>query len=334
MEQVCCGTKLRLYKKKKSRGAHQKSKWRPLANRRAGLISQKPDSFLKSGVAVLKSRTPFSKVGRLSQKPERSGITRRTAFPVLSSLVTRAVSFAQITGCFFRKRVTCTVHPFTGCRQGTDCLEILPDCLPSIALECSSSTADVLPKKTPHLPGEQIRQVKMLLEACGDKVLLHLQDQVSFSLLRSSPAQFKHTPVERYFFKSKSIPYHQSQRQRYLMACFSFTLALACETRRKKAIGRHLDRLNKESDHHLFLVPTCHAEETSREECSLQTQSTRQKESELKPRAREASTTNGRISHHHQSSLIFLAKKFPRPELLVISTLEVDCRILAWGVIA
>ncbi|KAM2960979.1 hypothetical protein FF1_030606 [Malus domestica] len=108
------------------------------------------------------------------------------------------------------------------------------------------------------------------------------------------------------------------------MACFSFTLAFACGTRRKKAIGRHLDRLNKETDHHLYLVPTCRAEETSREECSLHTQSTRQKESELKPRAREASTTYGRISrqrakprrrrpsnHHHQSSLIFLAKKFP-----------------------
>ncbi|KAM1150759.1 hypothetical protein ACFX2B_030901 [Malus domestica] len=76
------------------------------------------------------------------------------------------------------------------------------------------------------------------------------------------------------------------------MACFSFTLALAYETRRKKAIGRHLDRLNKETDHHLYLVPTCRAEETSREECCLHTQSTQQKESELKPRTREASTTS------------------------------------------
>ncbi|KAM1568926.1 hypothetical protein ACFX10_034105 [Malus domestica] len=110
------------------------------------------------------------------------------------------------------------------------------------------------------------------------------------------------------------------------MACFSFTLALACETRRKKAIGRHLDKLNKETDHHLYLVPTCRAEETSREECCLQTQSMQQNESELKPKAREASTTYGLISrqrakprrtrtsnHRHQSSLLFLAKKFPSP---------------------
>ncbi|KAM2646744.1 hypothetical protein TB1_000063 [Malus domestica] len=64
------------------------------------------------------------------------------------------------------------------------------------------------------------------------------------------------------------------------MAYFSFTLALACGTRRKKAIGRHLDRLSKETDHHLYLMPACRAEETSREECSLHNQSTQQKKSE------------------------------------------------------
>ncbi|KAM2137822.1 hypothetical protein ACFX1Q_009951 [Malus domestica] len=39
-----------------------------------------------------------------------------------------------------------------------------------IALEYSSSTADVLPKKLPHLPEEQIRQAKMIPTACGDNV--------------------------------------------------------------------------------------------------------------------------------------------------------------------
>ncbi|KAM1588756.1 hypothetical protein ACFX10_027736 [Malus domestica] len=39
-----------------------------------------------------------------------------------------------------------------------------------IALEYSSSTADVLPKKLPHLPEEQIRQAKMIPAACGDNV--------------------------------------------------------------------------------------------------------------------------------------------------------------------
>ncbi|KAM1529985.1 hypothetical protein ACFX1Z_019133 [Malus domestica] len=37
-----------------------------------------------------------------------------------------------------------------------------------IALEYSSSTADVLPKTLPHLPEEQIRQAKMIPTACGD----------------------------------------------------------------------------------------------------------------------------------------------------------------------
>ncbi|KAM1160994.1 hypothetical protein TB2_000137 [Malus domestica] len=39
-----------------------------------------------------------------------------------------------------------------------------------IALEYSSSTADVLPKKLPHLPEEHVRQAKMIPAACGDKV--------------------------------------------------------------------------------------------------------------------------------------------------------------------
>ena len=45
-------------------------------------------------------------------------------------------------------------------------------------------------------------------------------------------------------------------------------------TRRNKANGRHLERLKKETDHHIYLVPACHAEETSREECRLHNQGT------------------------------------------------------------
>ncbi|KAM1510089.1 hypothetical protein EV1_018932 [Malus domestica] len=37
-----------------------------------------------------------------------------------------------------------------------------------IALEYSSSTADVLPKKLPHLPEEQIRHAKMIPAACDN----------------------------------------------------------------------------------------------------------------------------------------------------------------------
>ncbi|KAM2016497.1 hypothetical protein ACFX16_046906 [Malus domestica] len=40
-------------------------------------------------------------------------------------------------------------------------------------------------------------------------------------------------------------------------------------TRRKKARGGHLERLKKETDQHLSLVPARRAEETSREECNL-----------------------------------------------------------------
>ncbi|KAM1242746.1 hypothetical protein ACFX2G_035066 [Malus domestica] len=44
--------------------------------------------------------------------------------------------------------------------------------------------------------------------------------------------------------QSKSISYHHGQKQEYLISCFfpvfSFTLALTCKTRRKKAISRNL----------------------------------------------------------------------------------------------
>ncbi|KAM2855913.1 hypothetical protein PS2_000331 [Malus domestica] len=43
-------------------------------------------------------------------------------------------------------------------------------------------------------------------------------------------------------------------------------------TRRKKANGGHLERLKKETDHHLYLMLACRAEETSREECRLHNQ--------------------------------------------------------------
>ena len=134
----------RLYKKKKLRGAPQRSKTRPRANRRGALSQiEEPDFFYS------KEPFPFSKVGRLSQKQEQSGITRRAICLDVSSLVTCSlelcgnhepnpelnpgfqkisfssvvvtrhciVSFAEIMGCFVRKRVTGTVHPSTGCRQ-------------------------------------------------------------------------------------------------------------------------------------------------------------------------------------------------------------------------
>ncbi|KAM1075524.1 hypothetical protein ACFX13_020644 [Malus domestica] len=59
-----------------------------------------------------------------------------------------------------KKAICRNLHSNSG--QGTDYREPLPDCLPGFALEYSSSVTDVLPKKMPYFPGEQIRQVKMI----------------------------------------------------------------------------------------------------------------------------------------------------------------------------
>ncbi|KAM1392516.1 hypothetical protein ACFX2I_020084 [Malus domestica] len=101
-----------------------------------------------------------------------SEIEEAPAFPDLSAPVTCTLSFAEITGNLSkisdevenetRRNRVISQHLVSIFRSGTDCLELLPDCLPTIALEYSSSTADVLPNKLPHLPREQIRQVKMI----------------------------------------------------------------------------------------------------------------------------------------------------------------------------
>ncbi|KAM1173033.1 hypothetical protein ACFX2G_023548 [Malus domestica] len=45
--------------------------------------------------------------------------------------------------------------------------------------------------------------------------------------------------------QSKSISYHQGQKQEYPISCFfpvfSFALVLTCKTRRKRAINQHLE---------------------------------------------------------------------------------------------
>ncbi|KAM2685896.1 hypothetical protein EV2_008852 [Malus domestica] len=77
-------------------------------------------------------------------------------------------------------------------------------------LEYSSPTTAVLPKKLPHLPEEQIRQVKMIpcsmwrQRAEGtsrEKYGLHSQ--------LSRRTQQSTCRFIRYFFKIKSISYHQ-----------------------------------------------------------------------------------------------------------------------------
>ncbi|KAM1665304.1 hypothetical protein ACFX13_045337 [Malus domestica] len=81
----------------------------------------------------------------------------------------------------------------------------------------------MLPEK---IPDAYQRQVKMMHRSIWRQV------------------QQIHVLIIRYFFKSKSISYHQGRKQRYLISCFSpifsFALALACRTRRKEAISRNL----------------------------------------------------------------------------------------------
>ena len=118
----------RLYKKKKLRGAPLRSKTRSLEDRRDALSQiEEPEIFYS------KEPLPFSKAGavRNHEAGELSGrvVTRHVRLGTLrkpraepgfeprfskdhhSSLSSLAVSFAEITGRFVRKRVTGTVHP-------------------------------------------------------------------------------------------------------------------------------------------------------------------------------------------------------------------------------
>ncbi|KAM1920153.1 hypothetical protein ACFX15_023995 [Malus domestica] len=77
-------------------------------------------------------------------------IEEALAFPYVLASVTCTVSFAEITGNL--SKISCEVenttrrkraisqHLVSIIRSGIDCLEPLPDCLPSLALEYSSSS--------------------------------------------------------------------------------------------------------------------------------------------------------------------------------------------------
>ena len=94
-----------------------------------------------------------------------------------------------------------------------------------------------------------------VLEACGDNVLIH--PQLSWGSLASKKAPKPSSKINLYFFKSQSISYQQGRRQRYLMACFSFTLALAYGTKRKRAISRHLESSFQSGTDCLEPFPDC-----------------------------------------------------------------------------
>ncbi|CAN6687819.1 unnamed protein product [Malus baccata var. baccata] len=115
--------------------------------------------------------------------------------------------------CFTtRRKRAISQHLVSIFRSGANCLEPLPDCLPSLALEYSSSS--------------------------------------SYASVLSTTSTWG---------TSKGSENDTSKHVE--------TIQLG--TRRKKARCGHLERLKKETDQYLYLVPARRAEETSREECRL-----------------------------------------------------------------
>ncbi|CAN6709831.1 unnamed protein product [Malus baccata var. baccata] len=115
--------------------------------------------------------------------------------------------------CFTtRRKRAISQHLVSIFRSGANCLEPLPDCLPSLALEYSSSS--------------------------------------SYAFVLSTTSTWG---------TSKGSENDTSKHVE--------TIQLG--TRRKKARGGHLERLKKEIDQYIYLVPARRAEETSREECRL-----------------------------------------------------------------
>ena len=86
-------------------------------------------------------------------------------------------------------------------------------------------------------------------------MLIHPQLMMRITCHASSKAKVPH--ISR--VEGKGILWH----------AFPLPLLLSVGQGERKQIGRHLERLNKETDQHLYLVPACHTEETSREECSM-----------------------------------------------------------------
>ncbi|TQD97748.1 hypothetical protein C1H46_016614 [Malus baccata] len=116
----------------------------------------------------------------------------------------------------------------------------------------------VLLLRLPHLSGEQIREVKMIPRSMWRQ------------FANSSSARDKEKESKRWALGK----IEERIRPKHLyLACLpcrrNMLIHPQLGTRRKKARGGHLERLKKESDQNLCLVPARHAEETSREECRL-----------------------------------------------------------------
>ncbi|KAM2480983.1 hypothetical protein PS1_004542 [Malus domestica] len=145
-------------------GSFHKRKFKCALKRTACLYKKSAlDGISEIEEASSKFEEAIQKSKRQAQKSEK-----HLAFPDASAPVTRKLSFAKITGNLSKRRsqiskrrqsFSATSAPITRKLSfaeitGTDCLEPFPDCLPSTALEYSSPTAAVLPKKLPHLPEE------------------------------------------------------------------------------------------------------------------------------------------------------------------------------------
>ena len=225
-------------KRKKWRGASLRSKTRSLEDQRGALSQiEEPDSFLEEPFLSQKP-FPFSKAGRDSE------ITKQSAFPVCRHSLHATVSFAEITGSFVRKRVISTINPSTGCRQkwgnSSGCEENFYKFRPLLSTakahplnlsssprmysqrNLSSSSVFFIPWNTPETKSSKakvfhIKKVKSKSisyhafsspsseERGESEILIAYLVLLSSTHLRPLPARFKNKPVQRYFFKSKSI---------------------------------------------------------------------------------------------------------------------------------
>ncbi|KAM1262633.1 hypothetical protein ACFX2G_028352 [Malus domestica] len=152
-------------------GSFHKRKFKCVLKRTACLYKKSAlDGISEIEEASSEFEEAIQKSKRQAQKSEK-----HLAFPDVSAPVTRKLSVAEITGNLSKRQsqiskrrqsfsaesspVICTLNfaQITG-----NLSKIFGERESTTALEYSPSTAAVLSKKLPHLPEEQIRQVKMI----------------------------------------------------------------------------------------------------------------------------------------------------------------------------
>ncbi|KAM2775602.1 hypothetical protein COP1_020335 [Malus domestica] len=143
-----------------------------VALRKSRAVCRSTNSEIKEGNSTVKDTLAFSKAGL---QP-----TGKSSFPDLSARVT---CYLYNRRCSELEAPILDINEESALRKSRIAVVSLKTSSSprmhsqrtllrhgEIALEYSSSTADVLPKKLPHLPEEQIRQAKMIPTACGDNV--------------------------------------------------------------------------------------------------------------------------------------------------------------------